>query len=69
MSQYMHCIHGMIWKTCQLCRAKGESEVLADLNIQKEEQKNKLLYDYQETIQGMDENDSDYAYDMEDMGM
>jgi hypothetical protein len=69
MTHYVHCIHGMIWKTCQLCRQKTESDVEADLRLQKQEQNDKLLYDYQETIQSGDENDSDFAYDMEDMGM
>lgn len=65
----IHCIHGMIWQTCNACREKSESSVISELNLQKEEQKNKLIYDYQETISGSESEDTDLAYDMEDMSM
>jgi hypothetical protein len=65
---YTKCVHGMIWKTCQLCKDKSESQVLAELQFQLEEQKSKLIYDYQEAVQDMP-MDADLAYDIDDMGM
>ena len=65
---YIHCIHGMIWQTCNACREKTEENVLSELNLQKEEQKSKLIYDYQEQVSGSDLEDTDLAYDMEDSG-
>ncbi len=65
---YTKCVHGMIWRTCQLCREKSEDQVLADLEFQKEEQKSKLIYDYQEAVQDVP-MDADLAYDIDDMGM
>ncbi len=66
---YVHCIHGMIWQTCAACKDKTEQNILAELSLQKEEQKMNLIYDYQEPISGTDSEDTDLAYDMEDMGM
>jgi len=63
------CVHGMIWKTCNSCKDKSESAILAELNLQKEEQKQRLIYDYQEPVQGTQEDEADLAYDLEDMGM
>lgn len=69
MTNYVRCIHGMIWKTCNLCRDKTEDAVISELNFQKEEQKRKLIYDYQEASQTDTMGDADLAYDIDDMGM
>ncbi len=66
---YLHCIHGMIWRTCSNCREKGEDIVNEELNYQYEEQKRNLIYDYQEPVQGSNGEDTDLAYDNDDTGM
>ena len=35
----IHCIHGMIWQTCNACKDKSEQSILEELSLQKEEQK------------------------------
>ena len=62
------CIHGLVWQTCGFCYQKSENDVLADLNRQKEEQSNELIYDYQ-GVASTSEVDDDRAYDLDDSGM
>ena len=65
-NEMIACIHGLMWQTCALCHEKTEQEIEQDLNYQREEQTQKLIYDYQEVAQSTIEGDADLAYDMDD---
>jgi len=69
MKDYIHCIHGLIWMTCSSCKDKGEDGVQAELARQNEEQKSKLIFDYQEASEASLNEAGDFAYDTDDMGM
>lgn len=58
------CVHGLLWKTCNLCVNKTESELKDEL-YPEQESKTVVKYDYQEIVQS-DEVEADLAYDIED---
>jgi hypothetical protein len=62
---YLQCMHGMIWKTCNLCKEKSEDQVSEDLRYVREDFTKKLNYDYQDLEQAT-VKDMDLAYDFDD---
>ncbi len=62
----MECIHGMLWTTCALCHEKTQEIVQQDLAYQRDEQRQKLIYDYQEVASEALDSDEDLAYDLDD---
>jgi hypothetical protein len=61
---YLQCMHGMIWKTCNLCKDKTEEQVSEELRYVSEDFTTKLNYDYQDLEQPpVKEIDLDYDFD------
>ena len=61
---YLQCMHGMIWKTCNLCKEKSEEQVSEELRYVSEDFNTKLNYDYQDLEQPpVKEIDLDYDFD------
>ncbi len=64
-AKLIECVHGMLWQACNLCQAKTEEDVVAELESQQAANK-EVKYDYQDLRQDDSSNEADLAFDIED---